>query len=136
MSITDYIVEFERLYYKIKVHAMALLDGVPAYQILQSTNLSDTQQQLVRATTTELKYNIMVAELKKILGDGMSASTKIEAVYYGKSFCRKLFKSNYPQKPTYKENIQQDKQRNLRYFQNSGKTTPPDHYIYAASKPA
>ena len=127
MSITDYIVEFERLYYKIKVHTMVLLDGVLAYQILQSTNLSDTQQQLVRATTTELKYNIMVAQLKKIFGDSMSASTKIEPVYYGKSFCRKLFESNYPQNPTYKENIQQDKQQSLRYFQKSGKTNPPDH---------
>ena len=106
---------------------MVLLDGVLAYQILQSTNLSDTQQQLVTATTTELKYNIMVVQLKKIFGDSMSTSTKIEPVYYGKSFCRKLFESNYPQKPAYKENIQQDKQENLRYFQKSGKTNPPDH---------
>ena len=67
-SITDYIVEFERFYYKIKP------DGILAYQVLQSANLSVEQQQLVRATTTELKYDIMVAQLKKIFGDCVSAS--------------------------------------------------------------
>ena len=34
MSITDYIVEFERLYYKIKTHKMVLPDNVLAYRVL------------------------------------------------------------------------------------------------------
>lgn len=34
MSITDYIVEFERLYYKIKTHKMVLPDDVLAYRVL------------------------------------------------------------------------------------------------------
>ena len=102
MSITDCIVEFERLYYKIKDHKMVLPDGVLAYQVLQSANLSTKQQQLTRATTTELKYDIMVNQLKKIFGDSVSASTfstkdiKAEPVYYRESYCRKLSDSNYP----------------------------------------
>ena len=88
MSITDYIVESEGLYYKIKAHKMVLPDCVLAYWVLQKANLSAEQQQLARATTNELKYNIMVAQLKKIFGDSMSASTisttdiKVELVYY------------------------------------------------------
>ena len=125
-SITDYIVEFERLYYKIKTHKMVLRDGV-----LQSANLSAEQQELARATASLLKYDTMVAQLKKIFRDSMSASTistkdiKVEPVYHRESYRR-----NYPIQiihENYKENIQQDKKQNLRYFQKSQKTNPLDH---------
>ena len=66
-SITDYIVEFERLYYQIKVHKMVLRDGV-----LQSANLPAEQQELARATASQLKYDIMVAQLKMNFGDSIN----------------------------------------------------------------
>ena len=124
MSITDYIVEFERLYYKIKAHKMVLTDAVLAYQVLQSAKLSAEQQQLARATTTMLKYDIKVAQLKKIFGDSMSASiistddVKVKPVFYRKSYCRKLSNSNYPQKPNFQINKTAIKQL-VFYFKNN-----------------
>ena len=58
MRITDYIIEFERLCYKIKVRKMVLPDDVLAYRVLQSANLSAEQQRLARTTTIELWYLI------------------------------------------------------------------------------
>ena len=63
----------------------------------------------------------------------MSASTistkdtKVEPVYHRESCRKKWSDSDYPQKPNYKENIQQDKKQNLRHFQKSQKTNPLDH---------
>ena len=48
-------------------------------------------------------------------------------MYHRESCHKKLSDSNYPQKPNYKENIQQDKKQNLRHFQKSQKTNPLDH---------
>ena len=64
----------------------------------------------------------MVSDLKKIFEDSMSSATintednKDEPVYYGEPYRRKLSDSNYPRKPNYKENIQQDKKQNHRHF--------------------
>ena len=109
-----------------------LPDGVPTYQVLLKANLSAEQQQLARATTTELKY-IMVAQLKKISGNSIFASAistkdvEAEPLFYGESYHRKLYDSNYLRQPNYKKNIQQNKKHNQRHFQKSWKTNPLDH---------
>ena len=57
MSIGDYITQFEQLYNKAKTHKMEILDGVLAYCLLNSENLSEQHKQLVRATVSEMKYS-------------------------------------------------------------------------------
>ena len=77
MSHADYLIEFERRYAKIEKHKMKLPDGVKAYRLLKSSNLSDTQKQLVRATLPKLEYTLMKDQLKKIFGDSVIMKTEI-----------------------------------------------------------
>ena len=48
---------------------MELLDGVLAYRFLNSANISSHYEQLVRATLSELSYQSMKDQLKKIFSD-------------------------------------------------------------------
>ena len=86
IGITEYINTFERLYQKAKNFKLELPDGVLAYRLLRSANLSDTHVQLARATLPSLTYNNMQQQLKKIFSDGSVqssslASVKIEPTY-------------------------------------------------------
>ena len=68
MSIGDYIIEFEKLYTKIKNFDMTLPDGVLAYRFLNSANISTHYKELARGPL-ELKYDNMKQQLKKIFGN-------------------------------------------------------------------
>ena len=59
MSILDYINKFDQLYEVIKKYQIELPDGVLAYRLLKSANISKEKQQLARATLTELTFAIM-----------------------------------------------------------------------------
>ena len=72
MTVSDYIIEFEHLYIKAKQHKMELPDGVLAYRVLNSANISSHHKQLVRATLPELNYQSMKDQLKKIFSDPTS----------------------------------------------------------------
>ena len=52
MNMNEYIIEFERLYNKIKNQEMTLPEGVLAYRFLNGSNISENHKQLVRATLT------------------------------------------------------------------------------------
>ena len=69
MTVSDNIIEFERLYNKAKQHKMELPDGILAYRFLNSANISSHNKQLVRATLPELSYQSMKDQLKKIFSD-------------------------------------------------------------------
>ena len=45
MSISDYVIKFEQLYFKAKSFNMEILDGVLAYRLLNSANLTREQKQ-------------------------------------------------------------------------------------------
>ena len=70
----EYLNNFEKLYTKIKAHGMELPDGVLAYRVLNSANLSEEEMKLCRATLTTLQYDKMVEQLLKIFGDTVSPS--------------------------------------------------------------
>ena len=58
MTISNYIIKFERLDDKMNNFNMALPDGVLAYKFLNNGNISEQHKQLVRSTLTELKLRI------------------------------------------------------------------------------
>ena len=78
MTMHNYIIEFERLYHKIKNYGMDLPDDVLAYKILSNANISEHYKQLVRATLSELKYNTMKELLKKVFGDLLNFTGSIK----------------------------------------------------------
>ena len=69
MTINNYIVEFEHLYHKIKNYDMGLPDGMLAYQFLNNASISEHYKQLVWATLSELKYNTVKEQSKKVFRD-------------------------------------------------------------------
>lgn len=81
MSITDYIITFERLYHKSKSYKMEIQDGVLAYRLLNSANLSETNKQLVKATLDTMSYKAMKDKLKKVFtSNNISTHTSTSSV--------------------------------------------------------
>ena len=56
MSISDYVIKFEQLYFKAKSFYMEILDGVLTYRLFNSANLTNEQKQLVKATVSKMDY--------------------------------------------------------------------------------
>ena len=68
MSISEYVIKFEQLYFKAKSLHMEILDSVLAYRLLISLALmSNEQKQLVKATVNKIDYQIMKYQLKRSL---------------------------------------------------------------------
>ena len=65
MPIKDYIIEWDLKYKRLASHKMALPDGVQAYALLKSANLSNQQEQLCRATCFELTYHNMKQQIER-----------------------------------------------------------------------
>ena len=83
MDMTTYINTFERLYQKAKNYKLELPDGVRAYRLLKSANVTAEKEQLARATLPSLTYDNMKAQLKKIFNDCSTsfAAVKVEPTY-------------------------------------------------------
>ena len=63
MNVLDYINEFDRLNIRIKEKDKTLPDGVLAYRILKSANISDEKQMLCRATITNFTFDNMKKQM-------------------------------------------------------------------------
>ena len=88
MSIKDYCTEFERRLKKVAENGTTLADCVTAYRLLKSANLSEAQQQLLKATC-KMTYKDLSTQMKKIFVTDMQGSSEvrvkeepIEAVEY------------------------------------------------------
>ena len=139
MSISEYINEFERLKAKTESFKTVLSTDVLAYRLLKSANLSENHEQLARATITDLTYETMKTQLKKIFGDSSRdhlpssdlTNIKVEPVfeasaedsYYGNNFRSNKYrynqkgkqsqnKGNYPKQDTRRFSASSKKGRN------------------------
>ena len=68
-SIRDFLTEFEKRYHKTKSHGTVWSDDLLAYRLLKSANLTTRDEQLVKATIGELKYETVKTKLTKIFTD-------------------------------------------------------------------
>ena len=89
MKVSEYKIVFERRYNKAKQYKMEVLDGVLAYRFLKSANLTENQQQLVKATLPAVTYENMTKKLSSMFletgsatEDGLHLPVKIEPTYY------------------------------------------------------
>ena len=86
--------EGEAQYHKTKSYGTQISDDVLAYRLLKSANLSTRDKQLVKATITELKYDLLKSKLIKIFSDNNDISTldfnnmhiKTEPEYHAQSY--------------------------------------------------
>ena len=66
---------------------MELPDGVLAYRVLKSANISQEHEQLAQATITEFSYSNMTEQLMKIFCDiattqnSVTAAVKVEPIF-------------------------------------------------------
>ena len=78
LSIAEYCSEFQRKLAKVKNSGTTLAEHIIAYRLLKSANLSETEEQLVKATTATMTNDDMTKQLKKVfnstLASGMSKS--------------------------------------------------------------
>jgi hypothetical protein len=67
-TLETFSVKFEQLYSNLLEHDMKLPDGVMAFFLLNACNLPEEREKLARATTTDLTYDNMKKQIKKICG--------------------------------------------------------------------
>ena len=72
MTVKDYVIKFESLHSKFKSLKMELPEGVKAYRLLHSANLTGEENKLCLATIKELKFYDMKTQIMKISGDEVS----------------------------------------------------------------
>ena len=77
MSIKDYCTEFERRLKKVADNGTTLADCVTAYRLLKSANLSEAQQQLLKATC-KMTYKDLSTQMKKIFVTDMQGSSEVQ----------------------------------------------------------
>ena len=75
MGVTEYLNAFDRLNNKLKAHDMKLPEGVLAYRVLKSANLTEEQEQLAKATVDAITYKAMCDKLRSIFGDSKNKTT-------------------------------------------------------------
>ena len=66
VSMPDYCREFQQKYAKVKKTDTTLAEHVLAYRLLNSANLNETQEQIVKATIPAMTSEAMITQLKKI----------------------------------------------------------------------
>ena len=94
MNISNYIIKFECLYNKIKNFNMGLPDGAVAYKFLNNATISEQHKQSVCAALTELIYQNMKDQTKKVFSDSIifsgivqdEQSIKVEPTYHQDAF--------------------------------------------------
>ena len=68
-SICDFLTEFDKRYNKTKSYGTVMSDDLLAYRLIKSANLPSSQEQLIRATVTELKFDLVRSKITKIFSD-------------------------------------------------------------------
>ena len=65
----EFLNEFTWRHNKTKSYGTTMSEDILAYRLLKSANFSEQHEQLAKATASDLKFDIMKDQLKKILGD-------------------------------------------------------------------
>ena len=97
MSISDFILAFENLHSAVKNHQCTYPDGVLAYRLLVSANLTPEHERLCRATveTGKWTYENVVNQLKKILNE-MPPTSNTPAIKLENTFHATSHKTGSP----------------------------------------
>ena len=64
-SVKSFIEEFEKKYYKGKAHNITYSKAVLGFRLLKAANLSSRDEQLVKATVSEIKCGVIKEQLKR-----------------------------------------------------------------------
>ena len=73
-SMDDYLNEFDIKYSKLKSHGIVLPDVVLGYRMIESANLSKSRSELVRISATQMTYDEIKTQLRKLEDIAVSSS--------------------------------------------------------------
>ena len=59
LPIPEYIIGFEKRLPKVKNYGAEMSDDILAYHLLKNANLKQSKEQLIKATISDLRYNLM-----------------------------------------------------------------------------
>ena len=65
-TVKAFIDEFEKRYYKVKSYQITYSEDVLGFRLLKAANLSSQDEQLVKATVTDIKFDEVKTKLNKI----------------------------------------------------------------------
>ena len=78
MSMSDFIIEYERRYNICRKYRMEYPDSVLAFKLLDNASLSVKERQLVLTAASDRKFSSMKSALKRIFGNSSTATTANE----------------------------------------------------------
>ena len=68
-NIADFILEFEALYNKAKTNGNQFSDDLLAYKLLKAANLSESDERMVKASTSKFEFKSIKETLKRTFGE-------------------------------------------------------------------
>ena len=77
-SMSDFCNEFHKKLSKTRAYGEDMFDSILAYRLFKAANLSEEKENLVRATITEVTYDNMSEQLKKIFSSTVANSDHAE----------------------------------------------------------
>ena len=151
MTMSNFVLDFERLYNQLIEYGCTYPDGVRAYRLMKSANMSPEHEKLLRATvaTGKWSYECVKDQLTKIFNDILSVKTnssptsydppiKVEETYYTKD--NDFAQDSYAQCSDYTsfdtlhyENYTDFDSDEPEYVVNNN--IPPDYDIYYGANP-
>ena len=80
LGITEFVNEFEKRHNRTKAFGTIMSPDILAYRLLKFANLSEQNEQLAKATISDLTYEKMRIQLKKVFGTTSQPDTLSEHV--------------------------------------------------------
>ena len=69
LSINDFLIEYENKYFKIKEFGASVSNDMLGFRLIRAANLTPDKAELIKATVTDLTYDIVKAKMKQIFSD-------------------------------------------------------------------
>ena len=76
MSIQTFSSEFDKRQFKIKSYGSVMSDDILAYTLLQQIYQTTMKNELIKATITDLQYNLIKGKVKKTFSDASRQTRK------------------------------------------------------------
>ena len=75
-GVSEFIAEFDKLHVRAKKHGAQWSDDVLGFKLLKAANLNSRDEQLIKATVTEIKYDQIKKKIKSIFLDNEKRQPK------------------------------------------------------------
>ena len=110
-SISEYIVEFERIYNLLKNKDMALPEAVLAFKLLEKAGLDTKEKQLALTACNVINFESMKSALRRIFGQSSNSDFDgdieiKQEVFYNKYQRNSKNKNSFVRNSTYKDTVQ------------------------------